>query len=57
MVQSTINKRKQEFIRKAVDRFKGIFDYSEIDYINTDTPVKIKDKRTINIFIKRPQII
>lgn len=54
MVQSTINKRKQEFIRKAVDRFKGIFDYSEIDYINTDTPVKIKDKRTNQYFYQAP---
>jgi hypothetical protein len=54
MVQSTIDERRQEFIRKAEDRFKGIFDYSEIDYVNIDIPVKIRDKRTNQCFYQAP---
>lgn len=54
IIQSTIDKRKQDFIEKATNRFKGIFDYSEIDYINTDIPIKIKDNRTNQYFYQAP---
>ena len=48
------NKRKttSEFISEARNVHGGLFDYSEVKYVNTHTPVKIKCKQCGAVFLQ-----
>lgn len=50
------NKRKttSEFISEARNVHGGLFDYSEVKYVNTHTPVKIKCKQCGAVFLQEP---
>ena len=45
---------KEEFIRKANIIHKNGFDYSDVEYINVNTPVKIKCKKCGKLFLQTP---
>lgn len=47
---------KDEFIRRSIEANGDIYDYSEVVYIDCETPVKIKNKLTGNIFYQKPKI-
>ena len=38
----TIEHYRDEFIKKAIAKYGALFDYSNIDYHGTDTPIKLK---------------
>ena len=43
-------KTTQEFIEQALQVHGGKFDYSEVEYVNTHTPVKIRCKQCGLVF-------
>lgn len=45
----------EEFIKRAVKIHGNLYDYSESNYIDTKTPVKIKDNETGDIFWQKPE--
>ena len=46
----------EEFIKRAVKIHGNLYDYSESNYIDTKTPVKIKDNETGDIFWQKPEV-
>lgn len=51
---STSRKTTQEFIEQAQQVHGDEFDYSEVEYINTHTPVKIRCKQCGLVFPQEP---
>ena len=47
-------KTKQEFIEEAQQVHGDRFDYSEVEYVNTHTPVKIKCGQCGLVFLQEP---
>ena len=47
-------KTKQEFIEEAQQVHSDRFDYSEVEYVNTHTPVKIKCRQCGIVFLQEP---
>ena len=47
-------KTKQEFIEQAQQMHGDRFDYSEVEYVNTHTPVRIKCRQCGVVFLQEP---
>lgn len=50
----TLENRKNKFINRAIGKYGDHYDYSEIDYVRNDMPVKIKCNLHNVVFEQRP---
>lgn len=54
-IKDKMNKFAKSFFKEATEKYNGKYDYSEAEYINMDTPVKIICSKCGNVFYQSPR--